>query len=123
MTAEELGVAVATLDVDGTGEITYDEFSKFWRSDARFEKLQLDEGKQAIIQQLTSLFQYFDEDYSGELSAEEFRQLHENLLGQGYALADVDATLAVVDKTGDGSIAFNEYMAWMIGMGCLDWAQ
>ena len=53
----------------------------------------------------------------------EFRQLYDNLLSQGYSLGDFDATLAAVDKTGDGTVAFNEFMAWMIGMGCLEWAQ
>ena len=66
---------------------------------------------------------YFDEDMSGAMDATEFRQLYDNLLGQGYALGEFDATLAAVDKTREGAVSFNEYMAWMLGMGCLNWAQ
>ena len=114
---------MARMDLDGTGEVSYDEFLKVWRTDSRFDALQLDESKQAVVHQLSELFRYFDADYSGELGVEEFRQLYDNLLSQGYSLGDFDATLAAVDKTGDGTVAFNEFMAWMIGMGCLEWAQ
>ena len=71
--------------------------------------------------QLSELFKYFDEDFSGALHVDEFRQLYDNLLSQGYTLGDFESTLAQVDKTGDGTVSFNEFMAWMIGMGCLNW--
>ena len=33
LSEEKIDSAMATLDVDGTGEVTYDEFQKFWRTD------------------------------------------------------------------------------------------
>ena len=117
----EIDAAFAAIDTDGTGEITYDEFQAFWRTDRRFESLRLDEGRQTIVRQLTEYFRFFDEDFSGELDAVEFQQLYDNLLTQGYNLPAFDETMAIVDKTGDGLIGFNEFMSWMIGMGCLEW--
>ncbi len=153
---------MAAIDTDGTGEITYDEFLIFWRTDKRFEKLRLDERKQAIIMQLSEYYRYFDDDFSGELDAREFRELYDNLLsqvrilfqgenghvatlhkqprkipqgqfecqscccvsvcnGQGYSLGDFSSTLAHVDRSGDGKIAFNEFISWMVSLGVLDW--
>lgn len=38
----ELVVAFGLIDVDGSGEIDYDEFAKFWRTDERFAKVRLE---------------------------------------------------------------------------------
>lgn len=38
----ELVVAFGLIDVDGSGEIDYEEFAKFWRTDERFAKVRLE---------------------------------------------------------------------------------
>lgn len=43
-------------------------------------------------------------DHTGKLERDEFTEVYENLLGQGYKLGTLDETLKQVDLSGDGHV-------------------
>eukprot|EP00753_Platysulcus_tardus_P006733 PLAT14509.1.p2 GENE.PLAT14509.1~~PLAT14509.1.p2 ORF type:complete len:268 (-),score=98.53 PLAT14509.1:28-714(-) len=119
LSEEELDAAMLVMDSDGSSAVSYEEFSAWWSSDDRFGKLQLDEDQQAALKQASEYFKFFDADSSGELDASEFGKLHENLLSYGFVLPSMSASVAELDKDSSGTINFNEYVAWLIGLGAL----
>lgn len=92
----------------------------WWTKESRFEHLQVTEDQLKIIQALSEYFISFDTDYSGELEPAEHRLLYDALLEQGYRLEGFEAVQAAVDKSGDGTINFNEWLSFMIAQGVLD---
>ena len=80
---EEFSFALAHIDADGSGEISYEEFSKFWSSEKRFAGLQLDDDQHQIVKQIGDYFRYFDKDKSGDLDASEFQQMYQHMIESG----------------------------------------
>merc|ERR1740117_428788 len=76
MDETELQLAVKIVDKDGSGEISFDEFQKWWKSNDRFGSLKMDEKQQERLTQCITFFQYYDGDKSGDLSKEEFEKLY-----------------------------------------------
>lgn len=62
MTAEEVAAAMAKLDTDGNGTLSYDEFLNWWRTDSRFAMLQLSEAQQKVVANIVEIFKRFDAD-------------------------------------------------------------
>lgn len=116
----ELQLAVKIVDKDGSGEIQFAEFEKWWKSNDRFGTLQMDEKQQEKLQQCIAFFQYYDADKSGNLDKKEFEALHKQLMDSGYQLKDCASAISEIDKSGDGEVNFNEFLAWMISMGCFN---
>jgi Ca2+-binding EF-hand superfamily protein len=113
----ELDLAVKTLDTDGGG-ISYKEFQAWWRTDKRFEKLQLSDAELSRLQQAQGYFNYFDKDRSGTISKEEFRSLHADLIKHRYPLPPTpEAALAKLDGDGSGQVSFNEFIDYLHGLG------
>ena len=48
---DELEIAFALLDSDGSGELEKEEFLTFWRSDDRFERLRLTDAQHTTLSQ------------------------------------------------------------------------
>ncbi len=70
------------------------------------------------LQQAQGYFNYFDKDRSGTISKEEFRGLHADLLKHRYPLpASAEAALERLDGDGSGQISFNEFVAYLHGLG------
>lgn len=63
LSEEEVAAAMASLDKDGSGTLTYEEFLEWWRSDSRFALLQLTEAQQAVVAQIVEYFKHFDADW------------------------------------------------------------
>mmetsp|Transcript_3877 Transcript_3877/g.5942 ORF Transcript_3877/g.5942 Transcript_3877/m.5942 type:complete len:176 (-) Transcript_3877:52-579(-) len=118
---EEIAAAVHKLDSDGNGTIDYEEFKTWWKGNGRFEKLVLDDAVQTSIKNCVAYFRYFDKDNSGDISADEFRDLHKDLVKNGYGahLSDEESDLTTLDKDGDGQIDFNEYISWLVKIGTI----
>ena len=121
LSEEEIAAALHKLDTNGDGVICYNEFREWWKTEDRFEKLQLDEGVQTLIQNCVTYFRYFDKDNSGHICSEEFRSLHKDLIKNGYGshLKDEDEDLKALDKNGDGNVDFNEYISWLVSIGTI----
>jgi Ca2+-binding EF-hand superfamily protein len=118
---EELSLAVKKLDVNGDGKITYSEFIQWWRQQDRFQLFKLDEQTSQVISAYINYYRYFDKDNSGSVDATEFRALHADLVKNGYGsyLTNADSDLAKLDTSGDGTVCFNEYIAWLVSIGAI----
>ena len=89
------------------------------KSGDRFLGVKLDEKQQATLNQFSAFYQAKDADNSGELDKEEFTKLHADLVAGGYKLGSAEDTMTEIDKSGEGLIHFNEFIAWAIKIGCL----
>eukprot|EP01115_Flamella_aegyptia_P002637 TRINITY_DN136756_c0_g1_i1.p1 TRINITY_DN136756_c0_g1~~TRINITY_DN136756_c0_g1_i1.p1 ORF type:complete len:164 (+),score=63.79 TRINITY_DN136756_c0_g1_i1:45-536(+) len=116
---QELTLAMATLDRNGSGRIDYDEYLKWWSTEDRWGKLHLDEQQLQALTQASNYFRYFDKDNSGSLDHEEFKKLHADLVKNKWTTKSVEACLADLDSNNDGHIEFNEYVEWLVRLGSL----
>merc|ERR1711974_217950 len=114
---DELTVAVKNLDRDGKNHIAYEEFSKWWKSDDRFKSLQLTEAEEKTLQVCVKYFQHFDKNRDGTISAEEFKELHPDLVKNKLTTKPIDTCLADLDEDGSGTVCFHEYIEWLIKIG------
>ncbi|KAL6042446.1 Calmodulin [Balamuthia mandrillaris] len=115
----ELKMAVKRLDMNGDGGISYEEFVHWWRTDDRFKILQLSEEEQESLASCAKYFRFFDKDDNGQLSREEFRAVHKNLVENNYTRKSFEELLADLDTDNDGHVSFNEYVQWLVRIGSL----
>ena len=117
----ELEAAFTFVELNGDGQITYDEFNLWWMAEDRWGLLALTEAQKAALYQFAEVFQYYDEDFSGELDTKEFSGIYKYMKEAGYNLGSLTETgvLKEVDTTGDGEINYNEFITWMVTLGHL----
>ncbi|XP_052097731.1 calmodulin-B-like isoform X2 [Mytilus californianus] len=102
-TNQELEDMVNEVDVDGNGEIDFEEFVMMMSKkvqDADTEK------------ELKEAFSVFDQDGDGFINTKELKQVMANL-GEDLADEDVMAMIKEADKDGDGKINFSEFFYMM----------
>jgi calcium-dependent protein kinase len=100
-TEEELDAIIKDLDVDGNGQISYEEFVA---ATIHLAKLETDD-------RIYEVFKQFDHDQSGFITKEELLKIGEV---QKIDLAsDVDEFIRLSDTDGDGKISYEEFTAHM----------
>ena len=117
---EELELAYKMVDTDGGGKIEYEEFQAWWSKDERFSHLKMDEEQQLVLSKVVEVFQGEDKDKTGNLNEEQFKNVHAKFIELGFVIPEYTAVMSEVDKGGDGSINFNELLAWMSESKCFD---
>ncbi|KAI8924742.1 hypothetical protein BC831DRAFT_463787 [Entophlyctis helioformis] len=118
----EAAVAIATLDGGHKGEISYDEFLKWWTSDNRFKRLQLSEEQTAAVQSATEFFQHFDRDEKGYVDETEFQSMYAYLSGlPGYFPpgTTLEQALGQLRGPNDDYVSFNDYITWLLRIGSI----
>ncbi|KAJ3272586.1 hypothetical protein HDV01_005429 [Terramyces sp. JEL0728] len=123
MSSEEAILAIASLDKDRDGEITYPEFLSWWESDNRFQRLQLSVEQQNAILRATDYFQYFDVGLKGHLSGKEFEAMFNDMC-KWNAFFSEGATLdyAIQQIKGNNMqpyVSFNDYIGWLLRIGSI----
>ena len=73
MSTSELMAAMAKMDPDMTGEVTFERFAKWWK-----QKKQ--EYRRELRKRVKEVFELVDTDDSGELSKSEVKKLHSKVL-------------------------------------------
>merc|ERR1712205_96341 len=102
--AAELEEIFKVVDLDGTGEIHWEEFIVATLARSKRES-------KAAIQRA---FDYFDTDHDGSITAEEFQSALDTMSPVERAnLGDVTELIATADANGDGVIDFEEFMTAM----------
>lgn len=106
VTDEQVEKIIAAADQDGSGSLNFDEFL------AGLVTL----GKIIIVAIiLRKLFEAFDTDGSGKISADNLKQLRDD---NGYtdAVSDeqLEAAVAKADTSGDGEVSFEEFLSALI---------
>ncbi|KAJ3314387.1 hypothetical protein HDV04_000349 [Boothiomyces sp. JEL0838] len=123
MSSEEASLAIASLDKDRDGEITYPEFLSWWESDNRFQRLQLSQEQQNAILRATDYFQYFDQGLKGHLNGKEFEAMFNDMC-KWNAFFSEGATLdyAIQQIKGNNMqpyVSFNDYIGWLLRIGSI----
>ena len=98
---EELEDMIRAVDLNGDGEIDFEEFISLMR-------LRMEE------EDLRDAFGMFDADRSGFIDRDEVRALMKKL-AQTLTEEEIDAIMEEVDTDGDGEISFQEFRAMMFG--------
>jgi len=113
MSNDEIKIALEILDKDGSGTIDQDEFITFWRDNNKFKKIESAQGER--VQQGITYFRYFDKDHSGRIGAEEYAQLHADLIKNNLISPNLTAEqgLKLLDKSGDKQVSFNEFINYL----------
>ncbi len=109
MNDEELAATMRELDGDGSGEVDFQEFYKWWR-DPRTEGM-LSKCKERM-HAVKDRFDEVDVDNSGSLDRDEVRELCEKMLDVELTEEQLDAGMAEMDGDGGGEVDFNEFYIW-----------
>ncbi|KAJ3679868.1 hypothetical protein LUZ60_016146 [Juncus effusus] len=100
---EEVEGMVKELDLNGDGQIDFEEFSQAVTCG----------GAKGDHEALAEAFEVFDRDKNGLISARELRRV---LVGLGHgkcSLRDCRLMIRGVDKNGDGMVDFDEFKSMM----------
>jgi calmodulin len=96
------------IDVDGDGEIQFEEFLLLF---SRHKKNQLPEDEE-----LRQAFKVFDADGNGTISKVELKRVMD-MLGEKLNDAQIDEMMKEADINGDGEIDFGEFKKMMASKG------
>jgi calmodulin len=104
-TETELKDLIHDIDVDGDGEIQFEEFILLFSRSSKSNSAD-DDLKQA--------FAVFDADGNGKISKSELRRVME-MLGERLSEAQIDEMMREADENKDGEIDFQEFKRMMAG--------
>ncbi|XP_060577951.1 calmodulin-alpha-like [Ruditapes philippinarum] len=98
-TEAELQQIIAQVDVDGNGEIDFDEYLTMMANMMSYK---------GSADQIREAFKVFDKEQKGYLTCDELRHIMTNL-GERLEDEEVDEMLSIVDADGNGLIDYEEF--------------
>lgn len=112
----ELQLAWQRIDADGGGSISYEELQEWWGKGPgdRFKDLQANPREKEQLEWATKKFREHDADGNEALDPSEFKGLHMELVERGLVSISLDASLAELDRDGDGEISISEFIVWLL---------
>eukprot|EP00045_Choanoeca_perplexa_P017848 m.268555 g.268555 ORF g.268555 m.268555 type:complete len:169 (-) comp17654_c0_seq1:704-1210(-) len=128
MTDAQIAEGLKEIDLDGSGELNYEEFKRWWAQKDRFSQLGGTAGDDeatasqdeqaaaawaAWLDSTVKHFAYFDKDHSGSIDRAEFHGLYANLKANGYHVSSEEAAMRALDANNDGEISLKEYISWL----------
>lgn len=105
-------VCIMMVDKDGSGEVSYDEFISWLRTEKGFKDID-DKSRFYRVQKAIELFKQFDSDGNGTIDREEFKKLFKQFGTNQSDESQLDRALKSVDSSEDGKISFPEFLAWL----------
>lgn len=108
MSPAEIDRAMAAMDTDGSGEIDFQEFWKWWTDDSTRSMMQ---GVKRRVNSVKQLFDTLDVDCSGTLQPAELAQLAKTL-GAELTAADMEEVLDTMAPRRRNAVRFFEFYRW-----------
>jgi len=102
-TPQELENMIREVDIDGNGEIDFDEFLTMMAKKLKETDLEED---------IREAFRVFDNKASGTISTQELRHIMSNL-GEKMKDSEIDEMILHADIDGDGMVNYNEWVTMM----------
>ncbi len=109
MTKAQAEAFILLRDKDGNQKVSFEEFNEWIKSGDRFSAID-DKSQFYILQKAISMFKKLDKDGSGVLEKSEVASL---LRSQGGKPEHLDAHLKELDKSGDGTVSFPEFLDYL----------
>eukprot|EP01083_Nonionella_stella_P175909 614115_1 len=109
---EELKQALLVVDTDGSGEVDYNEFKKWWSQSDRFAMFALDDESLESRKAAMETFQAHDADMSGTIEKDEFESLYNDLVSQKLTTEAKGNAWEWMSADTD-KISFNRYLEWL----------
>ena len=119
LTEKQLEWARTFIDKDGSGQISYDEFSVWWQNPLRFEHLLLSDAQLEKLHEIVDLFRSFDRFNQGFIEKNQFEKLFRQLIEKKILEESQAKQFDEIDRSKDGQINFNELIAWFYEQGIL----
>ncbi|CAF0897287.1 unnamed protein product [Rotaria sordida] len=116
----QLDWARTFIDKDGSGGINYKEFSSWWQNSSRFEHLLLSDEQFNKLHQITQLYRSYDKKNQGQLDKKQFKELFQELVRKKIMEENQTNQFDEIDRSQDGKINFNEFVAWFYDQGVLE---
>merc|ERR1712088_24523 len=105
-TPQELENMIKEVDIDGNGEIDFDEFLAMMAKKLKETDLEED---------IREAFRVFDNKNSGTISTQELRHIMSNL-GEKLKDHEIDEMILHADTNGDGVINYNDWVSMMTSL-------
>ncbi|XP_015521226.1 troponin C, isoallergen Bla g 6.0101-like isoform X2 [Neodiprion pinetum] len=99
---------VSELDIDGTGEIQFEEFCML------ASRFIVEEDTEAIAKELREAFLLYDREGNGYITTDVFRDILSEL-DDNLPEEELDMMIDEIDADGSGTVDFEEFMAAMTG--------
>ncbi|CAE7835049.1 unnamed protein product [Symbiodinium sp. CCMP2592] len=120
LTDEEVDEMIREADVDGDGQINYEEFVKMMMAKCqtkldrgvRFRCFGLASAREEQIAEFKEAFSLFDKDGDGTITTKELGTVMRSL-GQNPTEAELQDMINEVDADGNGTIDFPEFLSLM----------
>lgn len=107
-TDETLRETIAEIDVDGSGQIEFEEFTIL------AAKFIIEEDDEDVQKELKEAFRLYDKDGAGYITTATLKQiLHE--IDDTLTEADLNGMIEEIDGDGSGTVDFDEFMEMMTG--------
>ena len=120
-TMAEIGAAFRRIDIDGSGDLSWDEFETAARSFTISQNLSAAIATPAGREELRGLFDTLDTNGDGRVSSKEWgaavaknRELAQKYFG-GATMADIGAAFRRIDVDGSGDLTWDECTEAAIG--------
>jgi len=97
----EAAEIIKSLDRDGDGELSFEEFAEYFCQNHEMES----EDTDTMIR---NMFAIFDKNDDGDISTQEFASVLQRL-GNSLSVDDIQAVIDEVDINGDGQISLEEF--------------
>jgi len=118
LTDQEKKIAVKMLDSTGSGKIKLDDFLKWWnRGNERWSELKLSDSDLMLRQMAAQAFQTVDTERKGQITKANYDKFYQTLIAAKLTSKSKEACYADLDKNGDGSISFAEFVEWLNNTG------